>query len=184
MYNSTGACPSPAGPCACTPDAGAPGHFLYSCRPWAANRFPFGSEFAWDSTGQEEIYAWGRRGLFISACAVAAVLGAGQATFLAGHRGAVGRLGTQREAGMLAAQTKQHLESAESQPPLTLWRRHFGLDQVAATALDAILAFTPCVPNFAYNGAALGIGDFSNNAKETPYGGWERVLQHYRAGAT
>ena len=61
-------------------------------------------------------------------------------------------------------------------------RRYFGLDEVAATALDALLAFTPGVPNFAYNGAALGIGDFSNNAKATPYGGWERVLQHYRAG--
>ena len=34
----------------------------------------------------------------------------------------------------------------------------------------------------AYNGAALGIGDFSNNAKYTPFGGGERVLQHYRAG--
>ena len=41
----------------------------------------------------------------------------------------------------------------------------------------------PSVPNWAYNGAALGIGDFSNNAKLTPFGGWERVLQHYRAGA-
>jgi hypothetical protein len=49
-------------------------------------------------------------------------------------------------------------------------------------ALDAILAFMPNVPNWAYNGAALGIGDFSNNARDTAYGGWERVLQHYRAG--
>lgn len=62
--------------------------------------------------------------------------------------------------------------------------RYFGKEDVAATALDAILAFMPNVPNWAYNGAALGIGDFSNNAKLTPYGGWERVLQHYRAGAT
>lgn len=61
--------------------------------------------------------------------------------------------------------------------------RYFGKDNVAATALDAILAFTPNIPNWAYNGAALGIGDFSNNAKLTPYGGWERVLQHYRAGS-
>ena len=62
-------------------------------------------------------------------------------------------------------------------------RRFFGLRGVAATALDAVLAFTPGVPNWAYNGASLGICDFSNNAKITPYGGWERVLQHYRAGA-
>ena len=61
--------------------------------------------------------------------------------------------------------------------------RHFGLHDLAERTVQAILAFTPSVPNCAYNGAALGIGDFSNNAKLTPYGGWERVLQHYRAGA-
>lgn len=44
------------------------------------------------------------------------------------------------------------------------------------------MAFMPGLPNWAYNGAALGIGDFSNNAKLTPFGGWERPLQHYRAG--
>ena len=27
---------------------------------WVANPFPFGSEFSWDSTGQEETYIWGR----------------------------------------------------------------------------------------------------------------------------
>lgn len=62
-------------------------------------------------------------------------------------------------------------------------RRHFGLRDLAERTVQAILAFMPSVPNWAYNGAALGIGDFSNNAKLTPYGGWERVLQHYRAGA-
>ena len=36
--------------------------------------------------------------------------------------------------------------------------RHFGLEEVASTALDAVLAFMPSVPNWAYNGAALGIG--------------------------
>ena len=61
--------------------------------------------------------------------------------------------------------------------------RHFGLRDLADRTVQAILAFMPSVPNWAYNGAALGIGDFSNNAKLTPYGGWERVLQHYRAGA-
>ncbi len=53
---------------------------------------------------------------------------------------------------------------------------------LANRTVQAILAFMPSVPNWAYNGAALGIGDFSNNAKVTPYGGWERPLQHYRAG--
>lgn len=60
--------------------------------------------------------------------------------------------------------------------------RFFGCEKVAAAALDAVLAFTPSLPNWAYNGAALGIGDFSNNAKYTPYGGWERPLTHYRSG--
>ena len=61
--------------------------------------------------------------------------------------------------------------------------RYFGLHNLADRTVQAILAFMPSVPNWAYNGAALGIGDFSNNAKLTPYGGWERPLQHYRAGA-
>jgi hypothetical protein len=68
VYNSTGACPTQPGPCACANDSAAPGHFLYTCAPWAANEFPFGSEFAWDSTGQEEIYVWGRWGSPLISC--------------------------------------------------------------------------------------------------------------------
>ena len=60
--------------------------------------------------------------------------------------------------------------------------RHYGFEDAAQRALDAVLAFTPAIPNWAYMGSALGIGDFSNNALLTPYGGWERPLQHYRAG--
>ena len=60
--------------------------------------------------------------------------------------------------------------------------RHYGFEDTAQRALDAVLAFTPAIPNWAYMGSALGIGDFSNNALLTPYGGWERPLQHYRAG--
>jgi len=33
---------------------------VYQCLSWAKNPHPFGSEFAWDSTGQEEEYIWGR----------------------------------------------------------------------------------------------------------------------------
>ena len=33
---------------------------VYQCVAWINNPFPFGSEFAWDSTGQEEEYIWGR----------------------------------------------------------------------------------------------------------------------------
>lgn len=57
-YNSSSPCPVPPGPCGCK-QAG-PGQFMYRCRPWTDNEFPFGSEFAWDSTGQEEIYVWGK----------------------------------------------------------------------------------------------------------------------------
>ena len=62
--------------------------------------------------------------------------------------------------------------------------RYFGMQELAKRTVQAILAFMPSVPNLAYNGAALGIGDFSNNAKLTPYGGWERPLQHYRSGVS
>ncbi|KAK9811264.1 hypothetical protein WJX72_000834 [[Myrmecia] bisecta] len=54
----TGACPDPPGVCACNQTTN--GTYLLSCKGWVDNRFPFGSEFAWDSTGQEEIYVWGR----------------------------------------------------------------------------------------------------------------------------
>jgi hypothetical protein len=30
------------------------------CKSWADNTLPYGSEFSWDSTGQEEAYVWGR----------------------------------------------------------------------------------------------------------------------------
>jgi hypothetical protein len=30
------------------------------CKSWADNPLPYGSEFSWDSTGQEEAYIWGR----------------------------------------------------------------------------------------------------------------------------
>ena len=33
---------------------------VYQCMSWVTNPFPFGSEFSWDSTGQEESYIWGR----------------------------------------------------------------------------------------------------------------------------
>ena len=35
-------------------------HRRYNCISWTDNPFPFGSEFSWDSTGQEEDYVWGR----------------------------------------------------------------------------------------------------------------------------
>ena len=76
-----------------------------------------GSEFAWDTTGQEEAYIWGD---------------------------------------------------------------YFGRSDLAASALNQILAHTPLVPNFAWHGSAFGEGDFGNNGAID--GGHERVLQHYRSG--
>lgn len=59
--------------------------------------------------------------------------------------------------------------------------------------LNAILAYDPSVPSWAYNGAALSYGDVGNNAYDPwnatthsvsyPLGsGSERVSGHYRAG--
>ena len=159
--------------CRCEDHAGRGGS-TFRCRPWAQQPFPFGSEFAWDSTGQEEVHLWTRHAL---------------------PPGVAG------------------LRRRQATPPLippSLCCRHYGFPGAARRALDAVLAFTPSIPNWAYmvrafgqgtwsgtaclvhtlmqrggqaQGSALGIGDFSNNAKETPYGGWERPLQHYRAGA-
>ncbi|KAK9810984.1 hypothetical protein WJX73_003381 [Symbiochloris irregularis] len=117
-YHSGAPCPEPPGPCACHDNA-ADNTSMLRCTAWTDNPFPFGSEFAWDSTGQEEIF---------------------------------------------------------------IWSKWFGFEETATSTLDAVLAFMPTLPNWAYNGGALGIGDFSNNAKLTPYGGWERPLTHYRAG--
>ena len=76
-----------------------------------------GSEFSWDSTGQEEAYIWGA---------------------------------------------------------------YFNVTELAQSALNQILAYTPLVPNWAWHGSAYSYGDFGNN-------GWlskadERGLQHYRSG--
>ena len=57
--------------------------------------------------------------------------------------------------------------------------------------LDAILAYDPSVPSWAYNGAALSYGDVGNNGYDpwnstthhTQYPlGTDRVSGHYRAG--
>eukprot|EP00659_Diplonema_papillatum_P017105 gene17105-26244_t len=48
--------------------------------------------------------------------------------------------------------------------------------------INAILAYTPNVPNWAWHGSSAGWGDFSNNGKWMVMGGWEREGQHYRSG--
>ena len=100
------------------------------CKSWADNPLPYGSEFSWDSTGQEEAYVWGR---------------------------------------------------------------YFNQSKLADTVVNAILAYDPSTPNWAYHGSALSYGDVGNNAYDPwddkshsthyPLGsGSERVSGHYRAG--
>ncbi len=81
---------------------------------WNTLPYPFGSEMPWDSTGQEEVYAW---------------------------------------------------------------TRYFSMNDKSEVSLSAILAYTPAVPHWAYNGSARRYWDFI-------YGGSkitrvERMLHHY-----
>ena len=48
--------------------------------------------------------------------------------------------------------------------------------------VDSILGYMQALPTWAHNGAAYGMGDFSNNAKWMVTGGWEREGGHYRSG--
>ena len=59
LFNSSAPCPYPEGPCSCR--NGSDGTSLHTCKPWGSQRFPFGSEFAFDTTGQEEVYVWARQ---------------------------------------------------------------------------------------------------------------------------
>jgi Family of unknown function (DUF5695) len=81
---------------------------------WRTENFPFGSELAWDSTGQEEVYAW---------------------------------------------------------------TRYFGDTSKSKVCIDAITAYMPAIPHWAYNGCARRYWDFV-------YGGakidrFERMIHHY-----
>jgi Family of unknown function (DUF5695) len=83
---------------------------------WHTEPYPFGSEMPWDSTGQEEVYAW---------------------------------------------------------------TRHFGDNEKADVTLNAILAYTPVVPSWGYNGSARRYWDFLYGGK---YPRIERQLHHYGSG--
>ena len=80
---------------------------------WASMRYPFGSEMAWDCTGQEEVY---------------------------------------------------------------MWSKYFGYDEGAMVTLNAILAYMPTVPHWAYNGNARRIWDFLYAGKLQRF---ERMIHHY-----
>ena len=56
---------------------------VYQCTPWMDNPWPFGSEFSWDSTGQEESYVWGRYFGTVSPARESASGGLGKADSLA-----------------------------------------------------------------------------------------------------
>ena len=58
-YNSSAPCPYPGGPCSCK--NGSDGTSVHTCKAWDTQRFPYGSEFAFDTTGQEEVYIWARQ---------------------------------------------------------------------------------------------------------------------------
>ena len=80
---------------------------------WRELGYPYGSEMPWDSTGQEEVYAW---------C------------------------------------------------------RYFGFNEKALVTLNAILAYTPTVPHWGYNGSARRYWDFVYAGKLRRI---ERQLHHY-----
>lgn len=61
VYNSSAPCPFSEGPCRC--QNGTDGTSMHTCQPWDAQTFPYGSEFAFDTTGQEEVYVWARQAL-------------------------------------------------------------------------------------------------------------------------
>ncbi|HEY3381017.1 MAG TPA: DUF5695 domain-containing protein [Vicinamibacterales bacterium] len=83
---------------------------------WTKLAYPFGSEMPWDSTGQEEVYAW---------------------------------------------------------------TTYFGDLAKARVTLDAIVAYMPTVPHWAYNGSARRYWDFQYAGKVRRV---ERQLHHYGSG--
>lgn len=92
------------------------GYMRQRASVWEKETYPFGSEMPWDSTGQEEVYAWARR---------------------------------------------------------------FGLDQKAEITLNAVLGYTPTIPNWGYNGSARRYWDFTTAGKINRL---ERMLHHYGSG--
>jgi hypothetical protein len=59
------------------------------------------------------------------------------------------------------------------------WTRYFGFDEKAAVTLNAILAYMPTVPHWAYNGSARRYWDFVYAGKLRRI---ERQLHHYGSG--
>lgn len=62
------------------------------------------------------------------------------------------------------------------QEEVYLWSRYFGFDEKALVTLNAILAYTPTVPHWGYNGSARRYWDFVYGGKLARI---ERQLHHY-----
>lgn len=65
------------------------------------------------------------------------------------------------------------------QEEVYMWAKFFGLDDKAIVTLNAILAYTPTVPHWAYNGNARRYWDFKFGGKITRF---ERMIHHYGSG--
>lgn len=62
------------------------------------------------------------------------------------------------------------------QEEVYMWSKYFGLDDKAMVTLNAILAYMPTVPHWAYNGNARRIWDFLYGGKLSRF---ERMIHHY-----
>ncbi len=65
------------------------------------------------------------------------------------------------------------------QEEVYMWSRYFGFDDKALVTLNAILAYMPTVPHWAYNGNARRYWDFLYGGKLSRY---ERMIHHYGSG--
>ena len=62
------------------------------------------------------------------------------------------------------------------QEEVYMWAKYFGLDEKATVTLNAILAYMPTVPHWAYNGNARRFWDFLFAGKLSRF---ERMIHHY-----
>jgi hypothetical protein len=65
------------------------------------------------------------------------------------------------------------------QEEVYMWSKYFGFDEKAMVTLNAILAYMPTVPHWAYNGNARRYWDFLFAGKQTRV---ERQIHHYGSG--
>ena len=65
------------------------------------------------------------------------------------------------------------------QEEVYMWSRYFGFDEKAMVTLNAILAYMPTIPHWAYNGNARRYWDFLYGGKLSRY---ERMIHHYGSG--